>query len=314
MVTRAFACAVTLAAVTLACTAAAPGPVPSSPQPVETGTPAAGGKGAPANPQQPGGASPSPSATTGPPNDPCGGLGRLLATLNRPTIGYSACAIPPGAIVLEEGYQNTVQRGPAAAVQVAFPQGFERFGVTNRFELDAIGPNDNLVRAGGVVSHGFNDLGLGFKYELPPKGRFIYGVDGLFTAASGASGFTGGGPSETLDVDIAYAASPSVGVGTTLAASSSSGAAANRSFARYGFALPSLVLTAQIPHEYQFYAEVVAQTKLAPGQGGRVFTDFGLQKLLGEYLEVDAEYGADFTPVFGSQFHYFGIGTGIRVR
>ncbi len=52
---------------------------------------------------------PSPSAT---PSDPCGGHSRLLATANRPTIGYSACAVKRDTVVFELGYQNEVQGTP----------------------------------------------------------------------------------------------------------------------------------------------------------------------------------------------------------
>ncbi len=48
----------------------------------------------------------------------------------------------------------------------------------------------------------------------------------------------------------------------------------DRSGERFGFFLPSVVVTAQLPKYYQFYAEFVGQTKLGPEQGGRTFTDF----------------------------------------
>lgn len=136
-----------------------------------------------------------------------------------------------------------------------------RRGVAVRLELDLIGPADNRSRIGGTVATGYNDLGLGFKYELPQKGRFTYAVDGLFQAATGTGGFGAGGPTSAVNL-----------------------------------------------------AELVARTKLAPDRGGQVFTDFGVQKLLGPALEIDAEYGVDFTPVDGSRFHYVGPGVGVRVR
>ena len=291
-------------------------------------TPAAGGKGAPANPAAPAGASPSPGARVAAPNDPCAGPGRLLATLNRPTVGYSACAVPKGSIVLEEGYQNQFQSGSTPFVAASYPQGFERFGVVDRFELDVIGPNFNRQRSGVNVTTGYNDLGLGFKYELPQKGRLTYGIDGLFTAPTGTGSFGSGAPTQTLDVDVAYPLSPAIGIGTTIAGASStgfytlanasgggaSGGPVIASAERYGYLLPSIVVTAQLPNAYQFYAEFVGQTKLGPEQGGRIFTDFGVQKLLGSYFELDAEYGIDFTRVAGSRFQYVGFGTGIRVK
>ena len=242
--------------------------------------------------------------------DPCGGPASLLATLNRPTIGYSACAVPAGAIVLEEGYQNTYQGGAAASVITAYPQGFERAGIADRFELDLIGPSFNRERAGATRTTGYSDLGLGFKYELPQAGRFTYAFDGLLTAATPGGAFSNGGPSQTLDLDISYALSPAMGVGTTLAGASTSGAGT----ARYGTFNPSLVVTAQIPNYYQFYFELVGLTKIAPDRGGRLYIDFGVQKLIGRNLEIDAEYGIDFTPVDGSRFGYVGAGLGVRVK
>ncbi|MBD5654678.1 MAG: hypothetical protein IAI50_05795 [Candidatus Eremiobacteraeota bacterium] len=216
--------------------------------------------------------------------------------------------------MLEEGYQNQSQAGASPGVTTTYPQGFERFGVAERLEVDVIGPNDNLVRAGRAFSSGFNDLGLGFKFELPQSGRFTYGIDGLFTAATGTAGFTAGGPTQTVNLDISYDASPAISFGTTLAGSSSAGFTAGGNAARFGYFLPSAVVTASLPHDVQLYAELVAQTKLTPDGGGRLFADFGVQKLLGPYVELDVEYADSFTPVAGSRFHYLGFGTGIRVK
>ena len=277
-------------------------------------TPAAGGKGAPANPAAPSGSLPSPGAgAKTAANDPCGGPGRLLATLNRPTVGFSACAVPPGSIVLENGYQNQSQGGSSPNVSTFIGQGFQRIGIAQHVELDIVGPNYNRSRTGSALATGYSDLGLGFKYQLPQNGRFTYGVDGLFTAATGSGGFSAGGPTQTVNLDIAYSASPAVGFATTLAGVSSSILTPGGG-ERFGYFFPSVVVTAQIPNYYQFYAELVGQTKLGPEQGGRIFTDFGVQKLLGPNLELDVEYGISFTPVGGSRFNYIGAGAGVRVK
>jgi hypothetical protein len=267
--------------------------------------------------------SPSPPASVAP-SDPCGGATRLFATLNRPTVGYSACVVPKGSIVLENGYQNQSQGGDSAGVATTIGQGFQRVGITDRVELDLIAPTFNRASSGGTLATGYSDLGLGFKAELPQGGRFTYGIDGLLTAATGTGGFSMGGPSQTINFNIAYAASPAIGFGTTLAFTSAAGnlttkstvlgAATTSRIERYGFAMPSLVVTAQIPNAYQFYIELVGQTKLGPAQGGRIVTDFGVQKLLGQYLELDTEYGNSFTAVGGSRIHYIGFGAGVRVK
>ncbi len=266
---------------------------------------------------------PSPAASDAS-SDPCGGATRLLATLDRPTFGYSACVVPKGSIVLENGYQNQSQGGDSPGVATTIGQGFQRVGIADRVELDLIAPTFNRASSGGTLTTGYSDLGLGFKVELPQSGRFTYGIDGLFTAATGTGGFSMGGPSQTFNFDIAYAASPAIGVGSTLAFASAAGTFMSPAttagvtpisrLERYGYAMPSLVVTAQIPNAYQFYGELVGQSKIRPARGGRVLADFGLQKLLGQYLELDAEYGDSFTPVDGSRFHYIGIGAGVRVK
>ena len=105
------------------------------------------------NPVASSAASPSPA-----PADPCGGPGRLLATANRPTVGFSACAVAPHTAVFELGYQNQVTGTPArGSVQSQVPQNFLRIGVAPRFEIDVDGPNyiatrTHMRRASRVAS------------------------------------------------------------------------------------------------------------------------------------------------------------------
>ncbi len=247
----------------------------------------------------------------------------LLATLDRPTVGYSACAVPKGSLVLEEGYQNTFSARAPGRISSAYPQGFERYGVAQRFEVNLIGPNVNRSRDTGGVSDGQSDMGFGFKYELQPRGRFTYAVDGLYTLPTGTGGFGSGGPTQTVNLDIAYAASPAVGFGATLAGSDAAGYEAVGDLrssssvavaARYGTFDPSFVVTVDPGDAVQLYAELVGETKVAPGASGRLFTDFGVQKLLGPYLELDLEYGHDVVAAHGVGSDYVGFGTGIRIR
>ena len=264
--------------------------------------------------------SPSPSATTAP-ADPCGGEQRLLATLNRPTIGYSACAAAPGTVIFEEGFQNTQQGSDngTKSVLVQYPQSFIRYGVSPRFEVDLIGPYYNKLAtpdgAGGLVrTHGYQDSGVGFKYEFVPSARYTIGVDGLYTAPNGSTGFTNGGATATGNLDIAYQITPTFGAGTTIALSSTSGFDAMGRASRYTAFMPSAVLTTQLPDAYQLYAEYVYLNKLAPDQGGRAFVDYGVQHLFGKRFEIDVELGETITPNPTQKFTYFGFGFGFQLR
>ncbi len=265
---------------------------------------------------------PGPSAVVRaePTNDPCGGSTRLLASLDRPTIGFSTCVAPVGSAILEEGYQLNTQGGPAESVSATYPQGFQRFGLVPRLEIDLVGPTFNRLRSDSGLSSGFSDLGIGFKYAFQQKTKVQWAIDGLLTAATGASGFTAGGPTEQLNLDIAYPLSANVGIGTTIGFASTSGAPVNSTtgttaaYSRYGAVIPSIVITDQITHATQFYAEYVNPTKIAPDLGGRAYTDFGVQQLFNQYVEIDAEYGIDFTPIQGSRYRYIGVGLGLYVK
>ena len=83
--------------------------------------------------------------------------------------------------------------------------------------------------------------------------------------------------------------------------------------ARYGVTMPSFVVTTQIPNFYQFYAEYVYVSKIALNQGGRAFTDFGVQKLLGRRTEIDLEYGHAFTGIDALKFNYVGAGLVVQL-
>ena len=260
-------------------------------------------------------ATPAPAASP----DPCGGPDRLLATADRPTIGFSTCAVAPGTAVFELGYQNQVNGTPASgSVQSQVPQNFLRFGVAPRFELDVIGPNYVRTRsygdAGSGIGSGVADSGLGFKIELPPGGRWGVAFDGLYTGPNGSKTLTAGNATATLTLDAAYAITPTTGAGTTIALSAAGGYAADGAHARYGVTEPSFVLTQQLPDRYQLYAEYVFVSKLSPDLGGRAFADAGVQKLLGDRTEVDVEYGHAFTAVPALRFNYIGAGLVIQLR
>ena len=242
----------------------------------------------------------------------------MLATANRPTIGYSACAVKRDTVVFELGYQNTVQGTPRnGSVDSQWPQAFTRIGVADRFEFDVIGPNYEAVRnyasrSASNSQNGVDDSGLGFKYEFEPVGKWTVGVDGLYTAPNGSKFDTAGSASYTGNLDVSYQLSGVTSIGTTIAVGST-GRLVNGRHAGYGVTQPSLVMTTQIPNAYQFYAEYVLVSKIAPNLGARDFTDFGVQKLLGTRTEVDVEYGHAFTGIAALKFNYIGSGVVIQL-
>jgi hypothetical protein len=264
------------------------------------------------------GAEPLPTPSPRPQaSDPCGGPGRLLASANRPTVGFSACAVEKGSAVFELGYQNQVNGTPRnGSVQSQVLQNFLRVGVAPHFEVDIIGPNYEGVRnyapgTPGAIVHGVADSGVGFKYELPPTRRWTVAFDGLYTGPNGSKDLTAGTGTVTGNLDASFSISPVTSIGTTIAVSST-GSYLPGARSRYGVTTPSFVVTTQVPNYYQFYTEYVFVSKIAPDLGGRAFLDFGVQKLLGSHTEVDVEYGHALSGIPTQQFDY--LGTGLVVQ
>ncbi|MHB8178391.1 MAG: transporter [Vulcanimicrobiaceae bacterium] len=248
---------------------------------------------------------------------PCGTKHtNLLAALDRPTIGYATCAVRPGDIVGEFGYDNTISTGSRYAF-ATYPQGFIRYGVARRFEVDFIGPAYGVRHlANGSIQRGFFDSGLGFKLQSRPVGRALFAIDGLLTFPTGASAFTIGAPTETVNLDASYALSNTTGIAETLGFTSASGTRlssthVDASVARYTAFLPSAVITQLLGARTQLYLEAYGATRVRPNGGSRFAMDGGVQYMLTPQLEVDAELGRTVTELGPS--HYLGFGFGIRV-
>jgi hypothetical protein len=256
-------------------------------------------------------ASPAPSPSPAAPaaNDPCGGsTTNLLATLNRPTIGFSACAVKPRQSLWELGYNNVLQSdGTRVAI---YPQGFIRFGAAPQVELNIIGPNYQVQNAAGSVQRGFADSGIGAKYEFFQDESNVAAIDFLYSVPTGAPTFTAGAPIATLNLDYGRSLSPASGFGTTLGVQSSYAQDLSGHSARFMSLLPSVSFTTQTNARTQFYAEVYGQTRIRPDGGTLFGIDGGVQYLLTPTVEIDAELGQTVTDL--SRAHYIGFGLGLR--
>lgn len=253
---------------------------------------------------------PSPSPTPGAAStDPCGGATTsLLAALNRPTIGFSACAVKPRESVWELGYNNlSLSDGSRAAI---YPQGFIRFGAARKVEFDIIGPLYEVQRGGATTQRGFLDMGVGAKYEYFQDDANVAAIDLLYTFPTGAPAFTAGGPLATINFDYGRSLSSVSGFATTLGVQSSYSQDLNGRSARFFSALPSVAFTTQTNPRTQFYAEAYGQTKIRPDGGTLFGINGGIQYLLAPEFEVDAELGSIVTDL--ARGHYLGVGLGLR--
>lgn len=253
-------------------------------------------------------ASPAPSPTPRASADPCGTRHtNLLASLNRPSIGYSACAVKPRDAVAELGYAQASGTQSLAT----YPQGFLRYGAAPNFELDVIGPAYGVLHTPAARSSGYFDSGLGAKYEFWHDGGRAFAADFLYTVPTGASQFTAGGPVATINLDYSAPLAGNFSIASTLGLQSAH--AASLAGANGGFfsLLPSVVVADQWNPRAQAFIEAYAQTRTRPDGGASFGEDLALQYLLTPQVEVDVEIGRTASDVARS--HYAGFGFGLRL-
>jgi hypothetical protein len=240
-------------------------------------------------------ASPSPSPA---PANPCGGAHtNVLAAINRPSVGYSPCAVKPHEQLVEFGYENTTGAGGHAA---QYPQGFVRFGIAPRWEFDLIGPAYGAQALHGATTSGFFDSGAGAKYEMWHDSERALAMDFLYTAPTGAHAFTAGSSVETMNLDYTMPIAGKFGFASTLGAQNG----------RFFSLLPSAIVTDQWSARAQAFIEAFGQTRVSPDGGSLFGMDAAVQYLLAPNLQIDAEVGR--TASQGTQLHYAGFGFGVK--
>ncbi|MGC8485214.1 MAG: hypothetical protein ACP5O6_06215 [Candidatus Baltobacteraceae bacterium] len=232
--------------------------------------------------------------------------GGLLAILNRPTIGFSTCAVARHHFVGEFGIQNTVD---AAGSNVSLGQGFLRFGLGHGFEADVNGPN--VIDGSTVPSAGLQDLGLGLKWQFLDRPTFGGAFDLIQNVPTARTGVTLGAPSTTLNLDLATALGANSGLGITLGAIDTSGFGPGGARRRYVAFQPSMALTDLLTPRLQAYIEGVSLSRTAPGAAGAFTVDGGFQFSATPTLELDIEAARSTTD--GVPSHYLGLGFGIAI-
>lgn len=253
---------------------------------------------------------PAPSATVTPPpavggplgpNDPCT---TLSAIVNRPTVTNAVCTVRPNHIEIETGYQNTAFDGGGNAVQ--YPQTLIRIGTRiPALELLVTPPQRQRATASSLSTSGNSDAGAGLKYLLGYTNRVSYSVQATFTAPTGSPQFSAGSTTSIYALQGSYSLSPAVsltaGLQDQILASGG---------VQYGSFVPSLVLSATLPHALGVFAEV-AQFTHALGSGSPTRTQYlgGFFYDIGQRMQVDAEYGISPTVATG-KYRYVGFGLG----
>ncbi|MBV8067876.1 MAG: hypothetical protein JO113_07855 [Candidatus Eremiobacteraeota bacterium] len=253
--------------------------------------------------------SPIPSATPIP--DPCGSI---ISIVTRPTVTTSVCTVRTGHALLENGYTNTVTTGSGGGVTVSYPQSLLRIGSFDpHLEADVIVPSDNQSSVAGTKLSGWNDFGLGAKYELGYSPQWLYGVNAAITYPTGSRAFSAGNAQFSGDFNWSYTASPIVSIAGTMSFNALAGLNSSGAAQSYFAFIPSIVITTETSASSEFNVEYVYYSASGPGIGAKSLIDFSYEADLGPHVQLDAEYGLSPTLLNGQTQHYVGAGASFMI-
>ena len=247
-------------------------------------------------------------------SDPCAGPSALLALLDRPTVGDSACAVKPGYAVLETGWARYTLLGQSGHA-LGYPQGELRFGLLDQNEFVFLPPNISrqvtpMPGGGSQTLTGGGASVVGIKHEFGYNARWIWAGETLFTLPSGSPTYGSAATGSAVNGIVGYSLTSSVALTLMLGVTHLAQAADVQGGAYYWSVNPDLVLTWETTQNFQFYLEAYGQNHTSPGQGAGYDADGGIQYLITPRFEVDAEIGQRISGNLGGWSHYFGVGAG----
>jgi len=244
-------------------------------------------------------------AVADPIQDPCGGNAALLAIVDRPTVGDSACVVPYKSVVMEFGYQH--QNLTHGGNQDNFPEAELRFGLPSDNEFVLILPNYIHQSVSG-----FGAGTVGIKHELGYNAHWLGSVEALFTLPMGSKAFGSDGLGEAANAIIYYALNPKFNI-TFMIGASSQTTSRDEGGQRFNSVNPDLVFSWNPQPKLNFYAEVYGQSKAGPELGSGFNMDAGVLYLLTKNLDVDLELGHRISGQLGGFDHYIGVGFAIML-
>lgn len=230
-------------------------------------------------------------------DDPCTALSNVVT---RPTVTNSVCTVEPDHVLLETGYSN-VTAGNGGGATATFPQAQLRIGTdVKHLEVDVQAPSE--IRSGGI--HGIGDAGGGLKYLFGYSSRMQYGAQLTVSVPTGDSAFSAGAAQTTAALNGSLALSPVFSL-----TSSQNFARLAAGGVQYDSYMPTLTLSASLPHSLTAFAESAYFTNaLGPKTATRNQYIGGLSYDLTPRLQVDLEAITSPTKTTGT---YTGIGAGL---
>lgn len=247
--------------------------------------------------------------------DPCVGPSALLALIDRPTVGDSACAVPAGQVLLEAGVSRYVPDG-TSGYSLGYPQLELRFGLPANNELVLLPPNLNRVITplsgsdSQTISGGSASV-VGLKHEFGYNSQWQWAGETLVTLPSGSPDFGSAATGYAVNGIASDSLTPVFSLTLMLGVTHLATPANTQSGAYYWSLNPDLVASWQTSEKFQLYVEAYGQSHTGPGQGSGYNADGGIQYLLTPNLELDAELGQRLSGHLGGWSHYLGVGLAI---
>lgn len=236
--------------------------------------------------------------------NPCGGPGSLLAELDRPTVGDSACVVPQSRAIVEFGFADaqgstgTTQNGPQAEL---------RFGLPGDNEFVLMPPNVTFAQGSLGGTPRYSPTVMGVKHEWGYTRQWIYTGEVLLTMpATGYTPGTQGGLGAAANGIVGWNITHAIALGLMLGVTSFDDANQRR----FTSINPDFTATWLLDPRLQLYGEIYGQTHTSYHQGPGWDSDGGIQYLLTRHVEVDAEIGQRISGALGGYRHYWGIGAG----
>lgn len=236
---------------------------------------------------------------------PCSGSNNLLALVDRPSYGDSACVVPQHNSLLESGYQYQSLLGGGNLQNVA--ETVYRYGLADQFEIVMTFPA--YIHQNITPKAGFTAGSVGVKHQLSANQKWVTTIEGLLTLPSGSSSFGSKEPGGAVNGIISYDITPAIGITGMFGISSQSEPAysGGQSYTSFN---PYLVLS-WTKDRAVFFIEVYGQSSTGPQQGSGFNMDGGVLYLVKKNITVDLEVGQRLS---GSLFDFNQyIGTGVAI-
>jgi hypothetical protein len=233
----------------------------------------------------------------------------LLAILDRPTVGDSACVVPDKNVVLELGAQHATNRDGSHGFNL--PEAEIRVGIPGDNELVLLPPNYTWQSGAGPARSGPGAAVVGIKHELGYTANWLGAVESLVTLPTGNADFGSAGTGVAFNGIVSYSPTSNTGLSMMLGVSSQT-LSPNAGGGRYASVNPDFVATWAPADKWQIYAEAYGQSSTGPNQGMGWNADGGVQYLLTPDVEIDTEIGFRLSGNLGGFRNYVGIGVGLK--